>query len=239
MIKKYVKEREKKLAQLIQEKEAALKNSPKGSLRVNKHGRGFQYYWYTSSEKHNGVYLKHSEQALVKALAQKEYDQKVLRCAYKEIELLRRLNELYKKAMLEDVFEKMALGKQSLVNSVWLPDKMYVEQWEKIKYEGLGFWEKATEYYTDKGERVRSKSELMIANALRKKNIPYKYECPLELDSYGTVYPDFTVLNVKKRKEMYWEHFGLIDDRDYREKNLSKLTCYETSISNTHIFSGW
>lgn len=34
---------------------------------------------------------------------------------------------------------------------------------------------------TDKGERVKSKSELTIANALYRSKIPYKYECPIIL----------------------------------------------------------
>ena len=47
-------------------------------------------------------------------------------------------------------------------------------------------------YITDAGERVRSKSELVIANLLYKNNIPYMYECPLKINN-NTVYPDFTV----------------------------------------------
>ena len=43
----------------------------------------------------------------------------------------------------------------------------------------------------------------------------------------GQIYPDFTVLNVKKRKEYYWEHFGMMDDPSYAEKVLQKLSTYE------------
>ena len=42
-----------------------------------------------------------------------------------------------------------------------------------------------------------------------------------------TVYPDFTVLNVKTRKEYYWEHLGLLDDEDYLNKFLVKLDSYQ------------
>lgn len=229
MLKETLKEREKQVAQIVKLKEKALINAPEGTLRFSTHGKGFQYYHYTSAENPSGVYIKKSEQNFAKALAQKEYDKKVLRSANTEVALLKQLNELYKKEKIEDIYEKMPLAKQELIEPIQLSDEKFVEQWEKQKYERLGFWEEVTEYYTDNGERVRSKSELMIANALKKKNIPYKYECPLELNSYGIVYPDFTVLNVKKRKEMYWEHFGLVDDRDYRQKNLGKLTCYETN----------
>lgn len=59
---------------------------------------------------------------------------------------------------------------------------------------------------------------------------PYRYECPLQLK----VYPDFTVLNVKERKEIYWEHLGMMDDLDYVENALRKITLYEKN----GIFTG-
>ena len=60
---------------------------------------------------------------------------------------------------------------------------------------------------------------------LKKYDVPYKYECPVMLDG-RLVYPDFNILNVRKRKELYWEHLGLLDDPDYLEKNLNKLNRY-------------
>lgn len=70
-------------------------------------------------------------------------------------------------------------------------------------------------FITDNGERVRSKSEINIANALNKYHIPYKYECPLTFNSGMVIYPDFTIFDVKNRKEIYWEHRGMMDDREY------------------------
>ena len=91
-----------------------------------------------------------------------------------------------------------------------------------------------SEYYTDKGERVRSKSEILIANALNRNHIPYRYECPLYLAGYGTIHPDFTVLNVRLRKEMYWEHLGMMDEPEYIEDALNRISLYEKN----HYFPG-
>ena len=55
---------------------------------------------------------------------------------------------------------------------------------------------------TEKGEYVRSKSEKIIADTLTKNNINYVYELPLRLKGYGTVKPDFTVLNKRTRHEL-------------------------------------
>ena len=67
----------------------------------------------------------------------------------------------------------------------------------------------------------------MIADLLAREQIPYRYECPLYLEGLGTIYPDFTVLNTRLRKELYWEHFGMMDDPEYAEKAIKKLDGYE------------
>ena len=99
-------------------------------------------------------------------------------------------------------------------------------QWCSKEYEGLPFKEDSPELYTDRGERVRSKSEVIIANLMAKENIPYKYECPLYLNGFGTVHPDFTALNVRERKEYYWEHLGMMEDPEYSEKAVRKISAY-------------
>ena len=78
------------------------------------------------------------------------------------------------------------------------------------------------EILTEKGESVKSKSEKIIADKLNMMNIPYCYEVPLYLKGYGYVKPDFKVLNVATRKEYYWEHYGMMDNKDYIIKALKK-----------------
>lgn len=52
-------------------------------------------------------------------------------------------------------------------------------------------------------------------------------KAPLHLNGYGTIHPDFTVLNVKERKEYYWEHMGKMDEPEYIEKALQRINAYE------------
>ena len=56
-------------------------------------------------------------------------------------------------------------------------------------------------------------------------NIPYRYECALELDEFIT-YPDFTIMHPITVKLFYWEHFGLMDDPHYCQKHFLKLQNY-------------
>ena len=55
--------------------------------------------------------------------------------------------------------------------------------------------------------------------------ISYQYECELILGN-NIFYPDFKVYNEKKHKITYWEHFGLMDQTQYRNAMLGKLRIY-------------
>ena len=76
---------------------------------------------------------------------------------------------------------------------------------------------------------VRSKSELVFANMFVDLGIPFKYECPLRLSNGKVAYPDFTLLKKNTRQVYYHEHFGLLDDAEYRQNALRKLDAYRRS----------
>lgn len=87
-----------------------------------------------------------------------------------------------------------------------------------------------TEFYTIKGERVRSKSEKIIADELYRNGIPYKYEMPMELEGWKKkvlIYPDFTVLNKRTGKKWIIEHLGMMDKPAYYENAMQKVSTYE------------
>ena len=91
---------------------------------------------------------------------------------------------------------------------------------------GKDFAEGQAEIYTEKKERVRSKSEKIIADMLYHKNIPYKYECPINLKGLGMIYPDFTCLRLADRKTILWEHLGMMTDPIYCQKAMKKIDIY-------------
>ena len=75
---------------------------------------------------------------------------------------------------------------------------------------------------------VRSKSEVIIANMLFERNIPFKYEKPL-FASDGTFYlPDFTVS--WQGEEWYWEHLGPMDQEEYRNHWETKKAWYDKNF---------
>ena len=233
-IKTLVEKRKEVLIRLKQEKEKALQNVPQGTLRICHSGNRTQYYHRRDGKDSSGVYMPKKEHNLAHKLAQKEYDQKVLKAVDKELAALQRYLSAYPEFPAEQIYENLHKERQKLIIPIKETDEQYILKWEEYAYQRKGFEENAPEYYSVKMERVRSKSELIIADLLNKEMIPYRYESPIYLKGAGQIYPDFTVLNVKKRKELYWEHLGMMDDPNYAEMALQRIAAYEQNC----IFPG-
>lgn len=225
-VKEILEERYKYLLQIKNDKEGAIKIAPGGKLKVVKIGGGVQYYHRNTTEIRMDKYIRKEDMGIASALAQKDYDEKVLVLAEKELEVIRKYLLKYPKENVESVFEKLHVERRNLIEPIQLSDEEYVKSWEAVSYSGKGFKENEPEFYTAKGERVRSKSEVIIADTLMRSGIPYRYEYPLHLKGMGEIYPDFMVLNVRTRKEIYWEHFGMMDDPVYAENAVRKISCY-------------
>lgn len=195
-------------------------------LRVANRKKSSQYFCVTRTGDTKGTYIPLKERDHARRLAQRDYDREVYEYAENCSKSISRMINVFSK---KDV-SKMHVGnpgRTRLINPYVLADEEYINEWLSIKYETLPFGEDDPEYYTDKGERVRSKSEKIIADKLFSMGIPYHYEKPLFLKGAGTVYPDFTILNVARRKTILLEHFGMMGDPDYSSGVARKIQLYE------------
>lgn len=197
-------------------------------LRAAKHGKGYQYFIRKKGSEVNGEYIKKNNEKLATMLAQMEYYEGIIKALNKALALLGRCDSISKGAPFESAISSMASGKRELISPIYLTDEQYLEKWKNQVYEKLFFREETTEFYTRRGLRVRSKSEVIVADMLDENDVPFLYEKPLKLRS-RIVHPDFTLLNIRERKEIYWEHFGIMDDREYRDNAFWKMREYETN----------
>ena len=216
------------LQYLIQSLTSSLSTAPDGKLHVIRHGGSYQFYLRSSATDTNGHYLNKKELPLIQSLAQKEHDKWLLSRIEGEHDFLNMYLKLYGTDPVKDIYNQLNSGILSQVRPVYLSDEEFIRQWLAVPYEKMGFPADFPEFYTNRGERVRSKSEIIIANTLETLGIPYRYEAPLKLNG-RIVYPDFTVLNVRLRMIMYIEHLGMMDDPEYSEKALDKILAYENS----------
>lgn len=75
------------------------------------------------------------------------------------------------------------------------------------------------------GIKVRSKSEVIIANLLHQRGIPFSYEVHLQVPGQTkTMLPDFTIDWNGTR--YYWEHWGMYSDQGYRKDMYEKKELY-------------
>jgi energy-coupling factor transporter ATP-binding protein EcfA2 len=80
------------------------------------------------------------------------------------------------------------------------------------------FLEAGLIHRTERGDLVRSKSELVIADKLHARGVEYAYEQPLVLPKGRIRYPDFTITDHARGVTFYWEHLGLLGDPGYRAR---------------------
>ncbi len=78
---------------------------------------------------------------------------------------------------------------------------------------------------TTRGERMRSKAEVLIAKTLYSYGVPFRYEQELAVDGM-TFHPDFTFEGAGG-KEFYLEFCGMMDNPAYVESRKRKRDAYE------------
>lgn len=225
---KEMNRRKKFLEEIIKEKSAALRDGgPGGRLRcVDRNGRA-EYYWRQDTKSKSGIYIPSGDRDFAAQIAQNTYDQMILSYAREELRCLEQLAKKHQLHNIENVYDSYGFHRKALVNPIWVPDDEFVEKWLRQTYNKKPFKEGEPAFYTKRDEMMRSKTEVLISDILIDLRIPYLYEMPLFLQSYGWVFPDFTTLNIRLRRVRYWEHLGKMDDPGYSEHNLEKILAYE------------
>lgn len=88
------------------------------------------------------------------------------------------------------------------------------------------YYENRLIHKTARGEMVRSKSEIVIADCLYHNGIKYEYEKSIEL-GVSRLLPDFYIIDEDTDDEYIWEHCGMMDDKKYKERWENKKAIYE------------
>lgn len=233
---------EKRLAELqnlLFTKKKSYEKAPQGRIRISQNGRHPEYYLVTERGSLRGKYLPHSQETLARQLTQKDYDARLIKLLQKEISALQNyMKQTSKGRAIPELYDSLCPARRSLITPAILTNEQYAAHWQDISWTGRPFAPDAPYICTAHGERVRSKSEVIIADTLFRYNIPYRYEFPITLKRINpddirrdfsnsiTLYPDFLCLNTRTRTEFYWEHFGLMDDPDYSNNAAGKLRLY-------------
>lgn len=197
---------------------------PKGHLHCSRSNHTDQYLI-------DGKYVSKKNIEWIRGVAQREYYEDVIPVMDSILKKLYSVEELYRNQAFNSSYKSLCNARKKLVTPLFdtVEEKIQAflaEQYSPGKFEE----ENRSEFYTAKGERVRSKSELLISERLCKYEIPYHYEKPIELCDWHRVVvcrPDFTVMNKRTGNLYLYEHLGRMDDSWYVENCMRKLDLYE------------
>lgn len=225
-IKKNLKKRLSEIRKIKARVDKSLKKAPEGSLVVSSSHGCTQFFHKTADSKNKGAYIAKTNKKLITALAQKDYDVLLKKEIEKQEKLLVRLLKNLPERNLEDIYKQVNPAKREFINPHMETEEQFVDEWLREEYVSNSFHSENLRYVTERGEKVRSKTEKIIADKLYAMEIPYRYESPVYLSGYETLYPDFVILNTRTREEILFEHFGLMDNPEYCQNAISKINKY-------------
>ncbi len=181
------------------------------------------YYKYVKGKKKE--YLKLERMNEIKAMAQKEYDVKIIERLEKRIMCANCLLDEYESG-LSDVYSQLSSYRKELVVPIIGDINQSISLWYAEHPGEQNPYVREATYQTERGEQVRSKSEKIIADLLYSMDIPYVYEPKLFLEDGTVFYPDFLLYCKSDRKTIAYEHFGMMGDEEYSKGALRKIRTY-------------
>lgn len=212
----------KDLLKEIQNLKHHLASYPAGELFCVKNGK---YVTYIHSLNGARTYIPKKDFTFIKKLGEKKLLSASLEDSQKELQAVNAFLNCYQSepSKVEQLLSQPCY--QKIINFSFQTASEDLEQWRRESYEKNPFHQENLRHYCPSGHMVRSKSEALIDQALFMHNIPFRYECILELKDV-TFYPDFTIRHPKSGNYFYWEHFGLMDSPSYAQQTFQKLNIY-------------
>lgn len=215
-------------------------------------------YFAYSKKTGKQVYVRKTDKDRLSRLATRYYERKLKKAAQKEKSQIDRcLETLSKDSESSDiarVSEKIPEEIRKNVTFSELTGDGYARKWQEgnsvVKKRRTHKQDDYHKFKTLHGDYVASKSEVIIADRLFVKGIPFHYEVAFTPEAtvdltrpvyneFGmiagyevigfspfdedTLHPDFYVLNTRTRKAYFWEHLGMMDDPDYCKKNFNRF----------------
>ena len=205
---------------------------PKGTLRMEvRHGKSY----YRTRREGKSIFLKADDAQFIDLLKERKRLETKVKIIDSNIRALKNLCENYCpysteyiEKILPESYRSNATKEKKIAGKYSSP-----EEWESASYKQKD-WNinyKKPGHVTLKGERVRSKSELIIANMLYTMEIPYHYEEEMIIGGVK-IAPDFKIYVRSKNRFVILEHFGRMFDSGYQAEYGSKVGLY---ISNGYM----
>lgn len=214
-----------------------------GGLKITRRGQRHYYSlqrFNSVTKKYECTYINKKNMGIARKIATHDYYSNIRRVLLKEIKLLKELisNEFEK--TIDNCYFELCDGRREIVSPLAGTAQSRIDSWMNEVYEPNTSYPETLTHRTERGEMVRSKSEELIANYLysQREYLDYKYERPMEVKVNGkkeTIYPDFTIINLRTGETFILEHVSRLDIPSYHDKFVWKHRAF---IENGFIQNG-
>ena len=224
---------------------------PAGNLISARQGDKLRYF---NARTVDGRYLRKditSHENEIKALARKGFLGRMIKLMRADLRKLQQLTRDFQTFEADEIISSMASVYKKLPSN-WLTqyvryndhqnmsfdpllvaernsqasERMKIHRaWAEAPYDSSRFREEEKSKVTSRGLRMRSKSEVMIAEMLYQYGVPFRYEQVLMLDG-KTFAPDFTFQDAVLEL-FYMEYCGMMGDPEYVKRHMWKRDIYE------------
>lgn len=225
-----------KLGLKINSIQSKINELPEGKLIVSRNGTRRKWYW---TDGHSPVYLPKNKRALAEQLAHKKFLKLQLDNLLQEQKALSQyLKHHNSEAHQSEIQFLNSPEYKELLKGKVVPLSYELDEWMNSSYEKNLKFPETLIHQTLSGNVVRSKSEALIDMLLYQNQIPFRYECMLQLGE-TFIYPDFTIRHPKTGEYFYWEHFGMMDQPTYCKNAYAKMQLYTSYniIPSIHLIT--
>ena len=215
-----------------------LKRYPKGSLELQRSGKGIRWYWkcpdkeerrkwgkrnklHLNGRKSDRVRLGEEDHGIVTGLRNRRICRSRLKSAEKNKKWVKLLLEHYESSDEKTAIQKLKEPYKSLEGFEY-----YISQGHVPVQSENPYHRELLIHKNSVGEYFRSKAEMHISELLLSHGIPYRYEMKLEMPDGEKKYPDFVVKKSESGEKKYIEYFGMIDKEDYANSMVEKINWY-------------
>ena len=128
-IKEMLLKEQDRLEKILSKTRKQVKDAPPGSLRLSKSRGWIQYYHCMPGEKENGRYISKTKEQMIRRLAQKSYDERVVKLAEKRLAQIRRITKDYDVDEIEKLFLNEHRERKKLISPIVPTWEQRVEKW--------------------------------------------------------------------------------------------------------------
>lgn len=214
-----LKQKKSKNLNEIENLKKEIKKFPKGKLLIVHNGKYIK--WFHRYGK-SLTYIPKKKRNLAELLSAKSYLQSQITDLNNENLAIDQYLKIFDSD--KSLTKKLLQSNEhmELLNGYFTPDDLLGPE----DHENEDYHPEALIHKSISGKLLRSKSEEMIDHSLYLHKLAYRYEARLELDNGHIVFPDFKIIHPRTKEIIYWEHFGMMDNWEYVQKNADKLADY-------------